>query len=73
MKADHIKDWESPPPEGYVFIDVCEGCEGPSLYVGDQDGQLRVAGPKPWGGGRTSYRFTVSLEQLKAAIEAEER
>jgi len=31
------------------MIEVVSGPEGPSLYI---DG-IRMAGPKPWGGGRT--------------------
>lgn len=63
-------NWEAPPPEGCVFIDIVEGVEGPCVCIGDDSTSLRVAGPKPWGGGRTSRRFTATLENLKAAIES---
>lgn len=43
-----------------VEIIVSSGVEGPSLYV---DG-LRVAGPKPWGGGKTLHRWIVDRTQL---------
>lgn len=61
--------WEAAPQEGCVFIDICEGVAGPSVCIGDQDSSIRVAGPKPWGGGTTSRRFTASLADLKAALE----
>ena len=62
-------DWEAPPPAGCVFIDICEGVEGPSVYIGDNDTGSRVAGPKPWGGGTTSRRFTAKVADLRAALE----
>lgn len=65
-------DFEAPPPKGHVFIDIVEGVEGPCVCIGDNSTGVRVAGPKPWGGGRTSRRFTASLENLKAAIEGYE-
>lgn len=63
-------DWERPPPDGCVFIDICEGVEGPSVSIGDNNTALRVAGPKPWGGGTRSRRFTAKLDDLKRAIES---
>lgn len=63
-------NWEASPPDGCVFIDICEGVEGPSVYIGDCDTGYRVAGPKPWGGGTTSRRFTAKVEDLKRAIES---
>jgi hypothetical protein len=35
------------PPRRPIKITVISGVEGPSIYIND----LRVAGPKPWGGG----------------------
>lgn len=32
---------------------VVSGVEGPSVYVND----TRMAGPKPWGGGKTIYSW----------------
>jgi hypothetical protein len=48
-----------------VFVDICEGVEGPSVYIND----YRVAGPKPWGGGKISRRFTARIESLKTATD----
>jgi hypothetical protein len=71
MKEPKI-DWEAPPPKGCVFIDICEGVEGPSVSIGDNDTGVRVAGPKPWGGGTTSRRFVAEVRQLRAALEGYE-
>lgn len=49
---------------GHVFIEVVSGVEGPSLYVGNETGGHRLAGPKPWGGGRTIHQFQVKLTEL---------
>ncbi len=49
---------------GHVLVEVVEGVEGPSLSIGDNDTGERVAGPKPWGGGRTSHCFQVSAKDL---------
>lgn len=49
---------------GHVFIEVVSGVEGPSLYVSNETGGHRLAGPKPWGGGRTIHQFQVSLAEL---------
>ena len=50
--------------KGKVFIEVVGGVEGPSLYIGDEDGGHRLAGPKPWGGGQTIHKFTVDVDEL---------
>lgn len=73
MKNKREIDWGKPPHEGCVFIDICEGVEGPSVSIGDNNGGYRVAGPKPWGGGQTSRRFTASIEDLKEAIRMYDR
>ncbi|MBX9035056.1 hypothetical protein [Gordonibacter massiliensis (ex Traore et al. 2017)] len=48
-----------------ITFEVVSGCEGPSLYVDD----VRIAGPKPWGGGTVSYRFDVRVDRLLGGIE----
>jgi len=68
-RKEQVVNWESPPPAGCVFIDIVEGCEGPSVSIGDNDSGMRVAGPKPWGGGQTSRRFTAKVADLKAALK----
>jgi hypothetical protein len=61
------------------LIEVISGVEGPCLSVGTSSGGTRVAGPKPWGGGRVTNSFKVSidtlikeLQQLKEAPECQE-
>ena len=50
----------------YCRIEVVAGAEGPSLSVSDGDLGYRLAGPKPWGGGRIIQAFDVSLDELIA-------
>jgi hypothetical protein len=47
-----------------VHILFCQGVEGKSVYIND----TRVAGSKPWGGGKTLAEFTPSLSDVMAAI-----
>jgi hypothetical protein len=51
--------------KGQVIIEVVDGVEGPSLYIGDEDGGHRLAGTKPWGGGQTIHKFIVDVEELQ--------
>lgn len=50
---------------GYVLVEVVAGVEGPSLSIGDHGSGERVAGPKPWGGGRTTHTFQVKASDLR--------
>ena len=50
--------------EGHVLVEVVSGAEGPSLSIGDFDTGYLVAGPKPWGGGRTIHKFQVKAADL---------
>ena len=49
------------------MVEVCivHGVEGPCLSVND----TRVAGPKPWGGGRVGQTFRVSVARLLETLE----
>lgn len=49
---------------GHCVIEVVAGVEGHSLSIGDESGGYRLAGPKPWGGGRTAHRFVVNVDEL---------
>ena len=51
--------------KGKVIIDVVNGVEGPSLYIGDEDSGHRLAGPKPWGGGGVVFKFIVDVAELQ--------
>ncbi len=43
---------------------LCDGVEGRSIYLND----VRIAGPKPWGGGKTLARWVVKESHLLNAI-----
>lgn len=49
---------------GHVLIEVISGAAGPCLTIGDNDTSVRLAGPKPWGGGATIHLFSVDAEEL---------
>ena len=57
----------------HVWIEVVSGVEGPSLSIGDDDGGERVAGPKPWGGGKVIYQFQVSTNKLRELADERDR
>lgn len=44
-------------------IDLVNGVEGLALYLND----FRIAGPKPWGGGKILRTWSVSQEDLRSA------
>ena len=48
-----------------VKIEVVSGKFGNSLCLND----LRIAGPKAWGGGTIIHTFQVELETLREALE----
>ncbi len=48
-------------------VEVVQGVEGASLYIDD----VRVAGPKPWGGGKVIHRFEVDHAAIKVSVERE--
>lgn len=54
-----------------VKIALIEGVEGNSLSVCEPDGRpaVRVAGPKPWGGGRVLKTWVVDTARLLQEIE----
>lgn len=54
----------------YIMIELVEGAEGDSLCLCGKDGSgKRIAGPKPWGGGRTIEKWEVKTDALIEAIE----
>lgn len=60
--------------ESRLRFEVVSGRDGPSLYISTDGGETltRIAGPKPWGGGKTKYIFRVpthALDDIEAAIE----
>jgi hypothetical protein len=52
--------------EREVTFEVIRGPEGVCLAVGDESELMltRIAGPKPWGGGKTIHKFNVNLAEL---------
>lgn len=52
-------------PRGYVDFEIIEGVEGACLSITHGNGVgHRLAGPKPWGGGKVSRRFRVNIDEL---------
>lgn len=47
-----------------IDVEVINGSEGPCLSIAD----YRVAGPKPWGGGRTTHQWKMRIDDLLRAI-----
>lgn len=47
-----------------VKIELVSGCEGYSIYIDD----CRVAGAKPWGGGRTVKQWTAKVSKIDEAL-----
>jgi len=59
---------------GTVEIQIVAGVEGPSVSITRPDGcGMRVAGPKPWGGGVIRQRFTTRVADLREALAFVER
>lgn len=48
-----------------VYVDIVHGVEGDAVYING----IRVAGPKPWGGGKTMHRFLVDVKNIKDALK----
>ena len=59
------------PKPQYFVVAVVGGVEGNSLYVCDKNREpaYRVAGPKPWGGGRVLRLWEVKVSELLREIE----
>ena len=48
-----------------IEISVVNGCEGKSIYIN----HYRVAGSKPWGGGRVYAQWNCKLKDILDALE----
>ena len=48
-----------------VKIELVSGCEGYSLYIDD----CRIAGPKPWGGGKTVKTWITRVANIERALK----
>jgi hypothetical protein len=47
-----------------IEIEVISGVEGPCISIDC----FRVAGPKPWGGGKVIHKWTATIEDILDAI-----
>lgn len=47
-----------------VKIELVNGCEGYSVYIDD----YRVAGLKPWGGGKVVKTWTAKVADIEKAL-----
>lgn len=59
--------------QGECLLEVFNGSDGPCIYIGDDNGGHRLAGPKPWGSSRPTFRFVVKIDELKRELAALER
>lgn len=50
-----------------ITIEIVEGNEGHSIYIND----FRIAGTKPWGGGKRKYTFKSDLNLILKALNLE--
>jgi len=48
-----------------ILIEIVSGCEGNSVYIND----YRLAGPKPWGGGKVLTSVKANLLYLIPDME----
>ena len=48
----------------YMKIDYIKGVEGDSISINE----YRVAGPKPWGGGKIIKSWKATVEDILIAI-----
>ena len=62
-------DAPPPPPTGKpimkIRIDCVRGEAGDALYINE----YRVAGVKPWGGGRVLMSWMVDKKEIMTALE----
>lgn len=49
-------------------VELISGVEGPCLAIMGKSRGQRISGPKPWGGGKTIYQFTVSAQEIISAV-----
>ncbi len=49
---------------GGVIVEIIQGVEGPCVAIND----MRVAGPKPWGGGKVIMRWKTTRAEIMASL-----
>lgn len=52
-----------------ILVEVVKGVSGFALYIGTKDSGYRLAGPKPWGGGKTVHSFEVDTDELRKELD----
>jgi len=59
--------------ETKAYIDIIGGVEGSCVALSheDDEGGTRIAGPKPWGGGRIKKRYTTTFDSILDGIPIE--
>lgn len=57
-----------------AFIEIIKGVEGNCIGIAHEkdEGGRRVAGSKPWGGGRVLEKYTTTVEDILEAFPLEE-
>lgn len=50
--------------EKRLCLEMVEGVQGPALYLEN----YRIAGPKPWGGGKTVRSWKVRRQDIDEAL-----
>jgi hypothetical protein len=77
--GEHLMSVRVPVPgggaeEAKVKFEVIGGPEGACLAVfPDDGGGERIAGPKPWGGGKTLHSWSVPVRDVLKALGRAER
>lgn len=61
-EVDKVLPLAQSPAAAKVRLEIVRGSEGLALYLDDQ----RIAGPKPWGGGKALHCFMVDRAELHA-------
>jgi len=54
-----------------AVIELINGVEGGCICIcaGSDDGGMRVAGPKPWGGGSVVKKWVTTVEDIEDALQ----
>ena len=47
-----------------ILLEVIDGVEGQAVYLNS----YRIAGPKPWGGGKIVKSWDIEIERIRAAM-----
>ena len=48
-----------------LILEIVSGVEGASIYLNN----FRISGPKPWGGGKVTRSFKVSVGDIRKALD----